>query len=196
MRWCHIIHDNKMHHGDIVPEKEDLFKQQFKYYKSRKPMPSLKKVITISNANLVDGVSTYPTWVTHPKGSLDQVLYSQLFKFQVTEAESVGHSTEDPRAATLGLTELRTWQLYSFDRHPGLLYIRNPFTSLGQRYWVRKCLEEYSKKPSKTNIDIEVDLKDWWSSCFKDGSCNRQLQKKLRWCTLGYHHNWDTKVKC
>jgi hypothetical protein len=21
------------------------------------------------------------------------------------------------------------------------------------------------------------------------------LMTKLRWCTLGFHHNWDTKVK-
>lgn len=74
--------------------------------------------------------------------------------------------------------------------------ILNPFTSLGQRLWIRKCLEEYPKKPNKTNIDIERNIEDWWSELCKGEQWDRKLQKKLRWTTLGYHHNWDTKVKC
>lgn len=77
-----------------------------------------------------------------------------------------------------------------------MILIKNPFTTLGQRYWIRKCLEEYSQKPNKTNIDAENIIEDWWNECFANGQCDIKLQKKLRWTTLGYHHNWDTKVKC
>ncbi|XP_013191547.1 nucleic acid dioxygenase ALKBH1 isoform X2 [Amyelois transitella] len=70
---------------------------------------------------------------------------------------------------------------------------RVTFDALGQRYWIRKCLEEYPRKPNKTNIDIEVMLEDWWKACFEGDKCNKKLLKKLRWTTLGYHHNWDTK---
>lgn len=77
-----------------------------------------------------------------------------------------------------------------------MMLIKNPFTSLGQRYWIRKCLEQYSRKPNKTNIDAENIIEDWWNECFANGQCDIKLQKKLRWTTLGYHHNWDTKVKC
>lgn len=101
---------------------------------------------------------------------------------------------EDSRTEALGLRRLSEWELYSFSDHPGLFLVKNPFTSLGQRYWIRKCLEEYPKNPNKLNIDIDIESKDWWAECYESGKCNWQLQKKLRWTTLGYHHNWDTKV--
>lgn len=115
--------------------------------------------------------------------------------FQITNltSETV---LEDVRTQILGIRPTKTWQAYSFQDHPGLLLIRNPFTSLGQRYWIRKCLEEYPRKPNKLNIDNEILLEDWWRACHEDGECNKVLLKKLRWTTFGYHHNWDTKVKC
>lgn len=79
--------------------------------------------------------------------------------------------------------------------HPGLIYIKNPFTKVGQRFWIRKCLEEYPRKPNKLNIDIESNYIDWWAECHRNTGTNKILLKKLRWTTLGYHHNWDTKVK-
>ncbi|XP_011557422.3 nucleic acid dioxygenase ALKBH1 [Plutella xylostella] len=144
----------------------DAFRSKFKYYKSKKPKPSLSEVLILNDdGNNVDTVSFIPKEVA-----------------------------EDKRAAALGLSSTLTWKVYSFKQHPGLLMIRNPFTPLGQRYWSRRCLEEYPKKPNKRNIDIEVDVQDWWSECFKLQECDKILQKKLRWTTLGYHHNWDTKV--
>lgn len=96
----------------------------------------------------------------------------------------------DDRAELFGLINPLKWKLCNFKYHPGLILIRNPFTSAGQRYWIRRCLQDYPRKPNKTNIDIEMDLQDWWLECQK----NTTLKKKLRWTTLGYHHNWDTKV--
>lgn len=102
----------------------------------------------------------------------------------------------DSRGALLGLRKQSQWHTFAFQNHPGLLLIRNPFTNTGQRYWIQRCLEDYPKKPNKLNIDKEANIQDWWSECVKDGECNRVLQKKLRWTTLGYHHDWDTKVNC
>lgn len=149
-----------------ITEETDEFMKQFKYYKSNKLKPSLHDVIVIED-NCSDVVSS----------SLPNELI------------------DDPRAEVLGLNNLKEWQLYSFKMNPGLLFIKNPFTGSGQRYWIRKCLEEYPHKPNRLNIDTEYNLQDWWTECFKDNCCNKQLQKKLRWTTLGYHHNWDTKVK-
>ncbi|VVC94401.1 unnamed protein product [Leptidea sinapis] len=101
--------------------------------------------------------------------------------------------TIDDRTKSLGLHNLSSWKIVLLKQHPGFLIVRNPFNCLGQRYWIRKCLEEYSKKSNKRNIDIELPDCEWWEESFNNG-CNRQLQKKLRWSTLGYHHNWDTKV--
>ncbi|XP_028157876.1 nucleic acid dioxygenase ALKBH1 [Ostrinia furnacalis] len=146
-------------------ENDDNFMKIFKYYKSNKPKPSMENVLSVEDKNHVEKV-----------------------------VPLIGNSLSDNRTEFLGLKNFQSWQLYSFPGHPGLFLIRNPFTGIGQRYWIRKCLEEYPRKPNITNIDIEVVIDDWWRECYIDGTCNRQLLKKLRWTTLGYHHNWDTKV--
>ncbi|XP_063538631.1 nucleic acid dioxygenase ALKBH1 [Cydia strobilella] len=148
-------------------ETVDNFKSKFKYYKLNKPMPSLSEVISLVNIS------------------------NDTDKVTKINPDNVG---EDSRTDLLGLRNTKEWELFTFHNHPGLFLLKNPFTALGQRYWIRKCLEKYPRKPNKLNIDIEVLLPDWWAECFDNGACNRQLQKKLRWTTLGYHHNWDTKV--
>lgn len=98
----------------------------------------------------------------------------------------------------LGLIPISKWVVYQINDVPGLIFVKNPFTTLGQRYWITKCLSKYTRKPSKLNLDSLNCLdsnEDWWSYCCnsKDTSKNSLLHK-LRWATLGYHHNWDTKV--
>lgn len=115
-----------------------------------------------------------------------------MVKFQVLICDQIRR--HDNRAQYLGLEEVEHWEIFELKSTPGLIFIKNPFTSVGQRYWIRQCLAEYTKKPNKSNIDYEVKLEDWWSECYKSDDCDRWLQKKMRWTTLGYHHNWDTKV--
>lgn len=77
----------------------------------------------------------------------------------------------------------------------GLIVIKNPFTADGQRYWIVRSLSSYTRKPNRTNLDVFNYIKEneeWWETCQLNN--NFELLKKLRWVTLGYHHNWDTKV--
>lgn len=77
----------------------------------------------------------------------------------------------------------------------GLIFIKNPFTPLGQRYWITKCLSEYPRKPNKSNLDsynVLSDFENWWDVC--QNNKDEKLLNQLRWITFGYHHNWDTKV--
>ena len=67
----------------------------------------------------------------------------------------------------------------------GLYFIRNPFNCKGTEYWSRQCFESYCKPPNPTNV------KDLTSASL---DCDNFILEKLRWATLGYHHNWDTKV--
>lgn len=98
----------------------------------------------------------------------------------------------------VGITLPTQWQIYKIKSKKGLIFIKNPFTSLGQRYWITRCLRDYTKRPKKLNIDAHNYLKeseDWWTICSNDDISNREsLLRKLRWSTLGYHHDWDTKV--
>ena len=67
----------------------------------------------------------------------------------------------------------------------GLIFIRNPFTKIGSEYWIRKSFSSYCLPPNPTNVKLEIGEID--SDSF--------ILQKLRWATLGYHHNWDTKVR-
>ncbi|KAL4704690.1 hypothetical protein ACJJTC_002165 [Scirpophaga incertulas] len=146
--------------------EEDNFMKAFKYYKMIKQQPSIKNVLYVEN-----NISN-----------------------QIRELPLPSYEKNDNRHSILGLKPLGKWRTYNFKNHPGLVLIRNPFTNLGQRYWIRKCLEEYPRSPNKKNIDIEMRLDDWWRACHASKEIQSKQMKKLRWTTLGYHHNWDTKL--
>ncbi|KAH8293381.1 hypothetical protein KR044_011160, partial [Drosophila immigrans] len=92
------------------------------------------------------------------------------------------------------------WRCYRLLNHPGLLLIRNPFTLSGQRYWIARSLRDYSRPPNVSNLDetkfSAAALSDWWQELqhCDDVMLASRLKVAMRWTTLGYHHNWDTKV--
>ncbi|XP_066144883.1 nucleic acid dioxygenase ALKBH1 [Euwallacea fornicatus] len=141
-----------------------MFKDSFKYYKSKNPPPELGRVLD----------------------------FDCIHKFKNKVQQVPLPSTN--LSPFFGLKPLDTWEVYEITDRPGLIFIRNPFTPLGQRFWPVRCLKDYSRKPNKSNLDgfnLVPDNKDWWELC---QSSNKLLLNKLRWVTLGYHHNWDTKV--
>ncbi|KOC61223.1 Alkylated DNA repair protein alkB like protein 1 [Habropoda laboriosa] len=144
-----------------------MFKDSFKYYKSRNPYPDLKDVIDLNNP-----------------GS------NKVISFR-------GKLFDERCEHELGLKPVKDWEIFKFLDVPGLIFIKNPFTTYGQRYWIIKCLKEYSRKPYKLNLDVHKvlnDDEDWWDICFGNSNKGKELLAKLRWATLGYHHNWDTKL--
>ncbi|XP_071440715.1 nucleic acid dioxygenase ALKBH1 [Hetaerina americana] len=97
---------------------------------------------------------------------------------------------------SVGLTPSSEWKIFQLEDKPGFIFISNPFTSIGQRYWICRCVKHYTRKPNRLNLDVHGDIKDgdWWTQCQNDYEQGSKLMEKLRWATLGYHHNWDTKV--
>lgn len=100
-----------------------------------------------------------------------------------------------------GVVSPADWRVYEVTDRPGLLYIRNPFTLRGQRYWIARCLRDFPKAPHAVNLNPKLFSKDaiddWWTQLQQTPlqSRDRQVLKNgMRWATLGYHHNWDTKV--
>lgn len=94
--------------------------------------------------------------------------------------------------------------MYELRNRPGLVVIKNPFTVRGQRYWIARCLRDYPKAPHAVNLNqtffTKEAIDDWWSylqqSRASDISSSELLRIKggMRWSTLGYHHDWDTKI--
>ncbi|KAK9876587.1 hypothetical protein WA026_013967 [Henosepilachna vigintioctopunctata] len=132
-----------------------MFKETFKYYKSKKPPPSLENVVDFEDIS---------------KWSL-----------YLNEVQSVSNSVKEPN---LGLKKPNTWKIFELKKHPGLIFIKNPFTAIGQRYWAVRCLRDFPLSPNKTNLREKLH----------DVSKEKKSKQELRWATLGYHHNWDTKI--
>lgn len=143
-----------------------MFRDSFKYYKSRNPAPDLGDVIDLENPDYV--------------------------RVRKIKANVGARQTDD----NFGLKSAEKWTIYELLDIPGLIFIQNPFTPNGQRCWITKCLKDYSKEPYKLNIDAHNILANetWWEICFQMSERAKILLPKLRWATLGYHHNWDTKL--
>ena len=177
----------------------DLFKEEFKKYKRRKPPPDLSDLIDFTNL----------TCINKEKHGIQKLV--------LQEPDCI------PRLA--GLRPAHVWDAYTLEKFPGFVHINNPFKSNGQRYWVYRCLHDYPSKPNVTNLDfIEQQLgrerpENLWDASYsslehdinnrskkiklssKDdetGSNPNELTKfhfdKLRWITLGYHYNWNNKT--
>jgi len=165
-------------------EKVDNFSAVFKFYKQKKVSPSLEKVIG------------YPSLQ-----SSEDNLEEFDFKPPSDTLLSLGINTQTP------------WKVFHVNDVPGLYLVTSVFSRYGVKLWSKRCLEVYSKYPNKTNLDSTTskdEVNSIWNrslltikkhpdvfqSSHKEQFDVLKLSPlwKLRWSTLGYHHDWDTKV--
>ncbi|XP_006116054.3 nucleic acid dioxygenase ALKBH1 [Pelodiscus sinensis] len=155
---------------------EDAFRRLFRFYRRRdlRGGPDLPGVIDFSSPG-------------------DQVVSSEL---------SIS-SVSDQDAYRAGLQPVSQWKAYGLDGYPGFIFIPNPFLPGCQRHWAKQCLKVYPQKPNVCNLDMHMGAEetiDLWGQSQErlrnKGSSKREprsLLEKLRWVTLGYHYNWNTK---
>uniref|UniRef100_A0A8C6FIR3 Nucleic acid dioxygenase ALKBH1 n=1 Tax=Moschus moschiferus TaxID=68415 RepID=A0A8C6FIR3_MOSMO len=158
---------------------EDAFRKLFRFYRQSRPgTADLGGVIDFS--------------VCHAPGA-PKVVRSQLNWSSVSD--------HDARRA--GLQPVSKWQAYGLQGYPGFIFISNPFLPGYQWHWVKQCLKLYSRKPNVCNLDKHMtkeETQDLWEQSKEFLRCKavskrrpRSLLEKLRWVTLGYHYNWDSK---
>ncbi|KAK3595959.1 hypothetical protein CHS0354_032473 [Potamilus streckersoni] len=151
---------------------QDNFKADFKKYKSRLPPPDITEVI-----------------------DLRACFRAIPFLIQELELETNSREVE----CMLGLKPISQWKAFTLDQVPGLVVIKNPFKAGYQRYWVIRCLQSYPCKPNITNLDAHMDTEKlgniWQASLTQTGPDLKKdsILMKLRWATLGYHYDWNTK---
>lgn len=80
-----------------------------------------------------------------------------------------------------------------------MILIKNPFTAVGQRYWIQRLLRDYTKSHPNNLLASRFNqkvIKDFWSSLNEetDETQRRLIKKSMRWTTLGYHYDWTRKV--
>ncbi|KAG8448999.1 hypothetical protein GDO86_015891 [Hymenochirus boettgeri] len=159
----------------MLEQGEDAFRKLFRFYKRRNPPADLNGVIDFNRG--------------HAK---------------VRSTKLSNNLLNDQDASKVGLLPLHQWKVYGLEDFPGFLYISNPFLPGWQHCWVRQCLKLYPRKPNVCNLDLHMGLdqtSDLWGDSqekLRNKSSVRRSQKtlleKLRWVTLGYHYNWDTKT--
>ncbi|XP_018787311.1 PREDICTED: DNA demethylase ALKBH1 [Bactrocera latifrons] len=148
-----------------------MFKEKFKYYKRKSPVPDFGSVIDLDK-NF-------------------QEIAAHVHQVDLTHRQDVNEQFP-------GLEPINNWVCYTLNSS-GAIVIRNPFTMQGQRYWMARCLKDYPQTPNINNLSpqlfsIEV-LNDWWQSLQQCTDIDeiRRMNISMRWTTLGYHHDWDSK---
>ncbi|XP_040267548.1 nucleic acid dioxygenase ALKBH1 [Bufo bufo] len=156
----------------VLEQGEDAFRKMFRFYRRR-----------------------------NPPADLSGVLAFRAGEPRLRPVELSVGAVSDRDAGRLGLQPLRCWSAYHVDGYPGFLFIVNPFLPGWQHGWVRQCLKLYPRKPNVCNLDLHMSLEgDLWSHShaqlrkkWSQRRSEKTLLEKLRWVTLGFHYNWDTK---
>lgn len=146
-----------------------MFKDSFKFYKAKWPIPDFSDVLDFEK-DTTKGIKEFGL-------DVDSIY----------------------EAVMPGLKPVYQWKCFEIADRPGLIFIRNPFTPQGQRYWMTRCVRDYPKHPNVVNLNTKLFsqsvIDDWWSSYQNcpDKDEKRRMKVAMRWTTLGYHHDWDTK---
>ncbi|XP_054826423.1 nucleic acid dioxygenase ALKBH1 [Eublepharis macularius] len=143
----------------------------------------------------------YRRWEGSDRAGL--IDFSKPAARQVVSSPLIHSSVSDQDAYRLGLKPVSLWKAYGLDNYPGFIFISNPFLPGCQRHWVKQGLKQYTQKPNVCNLDMHMPSKettDLWGKSQQQlrnkSSSKREtksLLEKLRWVTLGYHYNWNTK---
>ena len=147
---------------------ENIFRQQFKYYKQKKPPPCLDAVIDVNNPRHACFFTALPT--------------------------DISSSALLSAATDLPVNPPTCWRVLASNLNRGFWIIAGALAPDHELYWAHRCLRSYSARTaSRRNIDTACpDIGDWFAEALV--STDGGLRDRLRWATMGYHHNWDTKV--
>jgi len=144
---------------------ENNFKKIFKYYKQKNPPPNFDNVI---DASKIEHESYFD--------NVDPLVKNCELELPILPTNC------NPRCE---------WKIVESRENPGFFILLNVFNENHSLYWIKQCLMEYTSSRYRRNIDAHFQIDSWFSEAQKPEQ--KHLIDKLRWSTLGYHHNWDTK---
>lgn len=99
-------------------------------------------------------------------------------------------------------------EVWEVEGIPGFKLIPGALDEEQQKYWVNQCFQEYMRPPNKNNLDLLYEglPTEGLYNCGKESVLLRKketgeevlvprldLQRRMRWTTLGYQYNWTTK---
>jgi alkylated DNA repair protein alkB family protein 1 len=180
----------------------NLFKDSFKKYKSRKKDLDLDEVVDFHAYH-----DHHKKRVEKPS-EIDDVIRSNSMSGIYEDVSAMDISCHnlnkakfhECKSSNFGLACPSQWGVYCHKQLPGLVFIVDPFVDLkSKQYWIEQCLTKYHCKPNVCNLDAHCErTSDLWmdfvSAMNHGGQINRMEFFKLRWVTLGFHYDWNTKL--
>jgi len=97
---------------------------------------------------------------------------------------------------------LKSWKITTIAGYAGFYLIQNSLHGLTKWFWILRSLVDFTQYPIKSNLTSEAALsshrfpwKHYDPNNWKRKSANERKQpiERLRWTTLGYQYNWETK---
>lgn len=82
-------------------------------------------------------------------------------------------------------------KMYAVKSVEGLYFIPNPFTADQQRYWVRRCVKDFTIG-NPTNVSNLEAIDRGTQTLFTEWT--PAIMENLRWSSLGYHYQWTPRV--
>lgn len=149
----------------------DDFKVDFKYFKQRASVPSFHDVVDFDKPSSLTGKAA---------------------KVKLEHCDYFGQN----------MTDYENWDAYHLESVPGLYFIKNVFSEEHQFSWAKRCMQDFTRTPYVTNLDQfqeKTSIDKMWemskSAFLQSESFNLQDTPiwSVRWATLGYHHNWNTR---
>ncbi|GFS14680.1 alkylated DNA repair protein alkB homolog 1-like [Elysia marginata] len=174
-----LLRNNLLVRHNVMSSEEavDYFTPEFKRLKARKPPPTFEEVIDL-----------YPS----PGSCGSSSSVKQYCQVPIHDL----HCRQD-LYPIVGLKSPAEWKVFEFPNNPGFQVILNPFIDGYQSYWVSRCLHDFSSdKANITNMtgQPEFDFSDVWLNFLQKSTLEKKDPiNKLRWTTLGYHYDWNSK---
>ena len=106
------------------------------------------------------------------------------------------------KCLSFGLNPAKTWKVTTLAGVAGFYLIQNSFHNFSKWFWILRSLVDFTKFPIKSNLTAEAALgshrfpwQHYDPNFSKTKSSNEKKQpiERLRWTTLGYEYNWETK---
>lgn len=89
------------------------------------------------------------------------------------------------KLTSLGFRPLSQWKLTTIKGREGLYILSDVIDPSHYLDWIQRALTVYPEPPNRTNVHLHIpDAKHLF----------KNYRKKLRWATLGFHYDWDTKL--
>jgi len=127
----------------------------------------------------------------NPPPNFDNVIDASKIEHKSYFQHVVKHNGESESPLPSLCNPRSYWRILQSKQNPGFFIILNVFNQSHSLYWIRQCLMQYTSSKYKRNIDAHFQIDSWFNDA--QNPQQKQLVDKLRWSTLGYHHNWDTK---